>query len=98
MPPEIEKMFIKPQVTDQVARNLANSLTPVIEHHVKDIVAKTLLPAYQAQTSAMHQELAREIHTEIAALKKEVINWQSEAFRGQEVCAPFIASLLFHLL
>lgn len=86
MPPEIEKMFIKPEVTNQIARNLSNSLTPVIEHHVKDIVAKTLLPAYQAQASALHQELSREIHAEMASLKKDVLSWQSEAFRTQEVC------------
>ena len=85
MPPEIEKMFIKPEVSNQIARNLSNSLTPVIERHVKDVVGKTLLPAYQAQTSAMHQELSREIHAEMTSLKKDVINWQSEAFRTQEV-------------
>lgn len=33
----------------------------------------------------MHQELSREIHAEILNLKKEVITWQSEALRGQEV-------------
>ncbi|KAL5511726.1 hypothetical protein ACEPAH_4944 [Sanghuangporus vaninii] len=84
MPPEIEKMFIRPEVSNQIARNLSSSLTPVIERHVKDIVAKTLLPAYQAQTSAMHQELLREIHAEMASLKKDVLNWQSEAFQTQQ--------------
>lgn len=81
MPPEIEKMFIKPEVSNQIARNLSNALTPVIEHHVKDTVAKTLIPA----SSAICQDLSREIHGEITNLKKDVINWQSEAFRGQEV-------------
>lgn len=85
MPPEIEKMFIKPEMSNQIARNLSNSLTPVIEHHVKDTVAKTLIPAYQAQSSVLHQDLTREIRTEITNLKKDVINWQSEALRGQEV-------------
>ncbi|EJD05746.1 uncharacterized protein FOMMEDRAFT_153084 [Fomitiporia mediterranea MF3/22] len=84
MPIEIEKMFIKPEVSNQIARNLSSSLTPVIERHVKDVVTKTLLPAYQAQTSAMHSDLAREIHAEMSSLKKDVINWQSEAFRSHE--------------
>ena len=85
MPPEIEKMFIKPEVSNKIAHNLSLSLTPVIERHVKETVAKTLLPAYQAQTSAMHQDLSREIRSEVANLKKEIITWQSDAFRTQEV-------------
>lgn len=78
-------MLIKPDVANILARNLTTSLVPSIERHVKDAVQKTLLPAYQAQSSAMHQELSREIHSEISTLKKDVINWQSEALRGQEV-------------
>jgi hypothetical protein len=37
----------------------------------------------------MHQELSREIHAEMLNIKKEVIAWQSEALRGQEVGSPF---------
>lgn len=33
----------------------------------------------------MHQELSREIHSEILNVKKEIITWQSEALKGQEV-------------
>lgn len=33
----------------------------------------------------MHQELSREVRSEILGLKKEVLAWQSEALRGQEV-------------
>lgn len=79
-------MLIKPEVANQIARNLTASLAPAIERHVKDAVSKTLLPAYQAQSSAMHQDLSREIHAEVSSLKKDVINWQTEALRGQEVC------------
>ena len=82
-------MLIKPDVANQIARNLTNSLIPAIERHVKEAVSKTLLPAYQAQSSVMHQELSREIHAEISSLKKDVINWQSEALRGQEVSRVF---------
>ncbi|KAH8117243.1 hypothetical protein DFH11DRAFT_1724294 [Phellopilus nigrolimitatus] len=84
LPPEVERMFIKPDVSNQIARNLSNSLSPVIERHVKDTIQKTLIPAYQAQSSAMHQDISREIRTEITSLKKEVISWQSDALRGQE--------------
>ena len=58
----------------------------MIERQLKESVNKVLVPAYQAQTTLAHQELTREIHTEISNLKRDVINWQSEALRGQEVC------------
>ncbi|KAH8107309.1 hypothetical protein DFH11DRAFT_1691777 [Phellopilus nigrolimitatus] len=64
LPPEVERMFIKPDVSNQITRNLSNSLSPVIERQ------KTLIPAYQAQSSAMHQDISREIRTEITSLKK----------------------------
>ena len=52
---------------------------------MKETITKSLIPAYSQQSSTMHQELSREIHGEILNLKKEVITWQSEALRGQEV-------------
>ena len=88
-------MFIKPEVSNQIARNLSSSLTPVIERHVKEVVAKTLLPAYQAQTSSMHQELSNHIRSEVSNLKKDIISWQSDAFRTQEV--GFRPFLMIHL-
>ena len=60
-------------------------MTPMIEKHVKDSITNTLIPAYTQISSKMHQELSREIHAEILNLKKEVITWQSDALRGQEV-------------
>ena len=56
---------------------------------MKEAINKTLIPAYTAQSSAMHQELSHEIHAEMLNIKKEVIAWQSEALRGQEVGSPF---------
>ena len=60
-------------------------MTPLVERQVKETIQKTLIPAYSQQSSAIHQELSREIHGEILNLKKEVITWQTEALRGQEV-------------
>ena len=85
LPPEIEKMLFKPEISSQIARNLSNNLTPFIERYVKEAISKTLVPAFQAQSTTMHQELSREIHSEIVNLKKEVIQWQSDALRTQEV-------------
>ena len=80
-------MLFKPEISNQIARNLSNNLTPFIERYVKEAITKTLIPAYQAQSSQMHQELSREIHNEMMSLKKEIISWQSEALRSQEVCS-----------
>ncbi|CCM02934.1 uncharacterized protein FIBRA_05049 [Fibroporia radiculosa] len=84
LPNEIERMLLRPDVSSHIARSVTGAVTPVIEKHVKDAITKTLIPAYTQQSSAMHQELSREIRSEILSLKKEVITWQTEALRGQE--------------
>lgn len=78
-------MLIKPEVANQIARNLANAVSPFVERSVKEVISKTLIPAYQAQSQAMHQDLSREIRSEITNLRKDVIAWQTDALRGQEV-------------
>lgn len=72
-------------MVQDIARTFSSAVTPLVEKQVKDTITKSLIPAYTQQSSAMHQELSREIHSEILNLKKEVITWQSEALRGQEV-------------
>ena len=89
LPNEIEKLLLRPDVSSHVARTFSAAVTPIIERHVKEAINKTLIPAYTAQSSSMHQELSHEIHAEMLNIKKEVIAWQSEALRGQEVGSPF---------
>lgn len=84
LPNEIEKLLLRPDVSSHVARTFSAAITPIIERHVKEAINKTLIPAYTAQSSSMHQELSHEIHAEMLNIKKEVIAWQSEALRGQE--------------
>ncbi|KAI0306774.1 hypothetical protein B0F90DRAFT_1808391 [Multifurca ochricompacta] len=84
LPHEIERLLLRPDVSNHVARTFSSAITPIIERHVKEAITKTLIPAYTAQSSSMHQELSREIHAEMLNIKKEVISWQSEALRGQE--------------
>ena len=67
-------------MANQVARAFSTSVTPVIERQVKESISKNLIPS-----SAMHQELSREIRSEILNLKKEVLAWQGDALRSQEV-------------
>ncbi|KAJ3556900.1 hypothetical protein NM688_g1771 [Phlebia brevispora] len=84
LPNEIERLLLRPDVSSHIARTFSSAVTPLVERQVKETITKSLIPAYTQQSSSMHQELAREIHSEILNLKKEVITWQSEALRGQE--------------
>ncbi|KAI9458037.1 hypothetical protein F5148DRAFT_1221565 [Russula earlei] len=84
LPNEIERLLLRPDVSNHVARTFSSAVTPIIERHVKEAINKILIPAYTAQSSSMHQELSREIRTEMLNIKKEVIAWQSDALRGQE--------------
>jgi len=83
---EIEKLLLRPDISSHFAHILSSNLTPLIERNIKEVVTKTFLPAYSQQATAMHQELARELRSEIHNVKKELIGWQNDAFRGQEVC------------
>ena len=75
LPGEIEKMLIKPEISGQLTRNITANLTTIVERYVKETISKTLIPAYQAQSTAMHQDLQREIRSEVIRLKKEILTW-----------------------
>ncbi|PIL23859.1 hypothetical protein GSI_13610 [Ganoderma sinense ZZ0214-1] len=79
LPNEIERVLIRPEMANQVARAFSTTVTPVIERQVKESISKNLVPS-----SAMHQELSREIRAEMLNLKKEILAWQNETVRGQE--------------
>ncbi|KZV85100.1 hypothetical protein EXIGLDRAFT_682093 [Exidia glandulosa HHB12029] len=84
LPSEIERLLLRPDVANHVARTFSSTVTPLVERNVKDAITKTLIPAYMQQSESMHQELSREIHSEIISVKKEIITWQSDALKGQE--------------
>ncbi|KAJ7756874.1 hypothetical protein DFH07DRAFT_919930 [Mycena maculata] len=84
LPVEIEKLLLRPDISAHFAQMLSSNLTPLIDRHVKDTVTKSLLPAFSQQSSAMHQDLLREVRTEIHSVKTELTAWQGEAFRSQE--------------
>ncbi|KAH9842849.1 uncharacterized protein C8Q71DRAFT_224221 [Rhodofomes roseus] len=84
LPTEIERMLLRPEISSQIARNVSNAVSPVIERQVKETVTKNLIQVYQQQSNMMHQELSREIHNEIMGLKQDVKGWQEAAFRSQE--------------
>jgi hypothetical protein len=46
---------------------------------------KNIIPMYSQQTSAMHQDILREMRVEILNVKKDSMSWQTEAVWSQEV-------------
>lgn len=85
LPNEIERLLLRPDVSSHVARTFSSAVTPLIERNVRDSINQTLIPAYREMTTEMCDDLYREINEEILNLKKEVVTWQSEALKGQEV-------------
>ncbi|KAL4268655.1 Enhancer of mRNA-decapping protein 4 WD40 repeat region domain-containing protein [Pleurotus pulmonarius] len=84
LPNEIEKLLLRPDISAHFAHLLSSSLTPLLERQVKEAVTKTFLPVYSQQSSSYHQEVLRELRTEMHSLKSEVTAWQNDAFRNQE--------------
>jgi hypothetical protein len=74
-------VLLRPEVSSQIARTFSSNVTPLIERQIKEAVSKTLIPAYAQH----HQELKQELHTEMMNLRKEIIAWQNDTMRNQEV-------------
>ncbi|CAL1704309.1 unnamed protein product [Somion occarium] len=85
IPVELERMLLRPEVANHMARTFSATVAPIVERQVKETVSKVVVPTYTQQTAAMHQELSGQIHNEIQNLKKDVLSWQNEALHKQEV-------------
>ncbi|KAF5373132.1 hypothetical protein D9758_001691 [Tetrapyrgos nigripes] len=84
LPGEIEKLLMRPDISSHFSHLLSANLTPLIERHVKDAIQKTLIPVYSQQSSAMHQDLIRDLRSEMHSFKSELTGWQNESLRSQE--------------
>ncbi|KAG1835694.1 hypothetical protein EV424DRAFT_1358313 [Suillus variegatus] len=84
LPNEIEKLLLRPDISSHFASILSTNLNPLIERYIKDAVTKNIIPTYSQQTSAMHQDILREMRAEILNVKKDSMSWQTEAARSQE--------------
>ncbi|KAG1749037.1 uncharacterized protein EDB91DRAFT_1112153 [Suillus paluster] len=84
LPNEIEKLLLRPDISNHFASILSTNLNPLIERYIKDSVTKNIIPTYSQQTSAMHQDILREMRAEILNVKKDSMTWQTEAARSQE--------------
>lgn len=85
LPVEIEKLLLRPDVSNNVARTFSSAITPLIERNVKETIHKTLVPAYMEATTALQQETVHEIMDQVAQIKKEISNWQTESMKGTHV-------------
>ncbi|EIW85394.1 hypothetical protein CONPUDRAFT_118217 [Coniophora puteana RWD-64-598 SS2] len=84
LPNEMETLLLRPDISGHFASILSNNLNPLIERWVKEAINKSFVPAYSQQTSAMHQDILREMRSEILNVKKDSMAWQTEALRNQE--------------
>jgi hypothetical protein len=85
LPNEIEKLLLRPDISNHFASILSTNLNPLIERYIKESVTKNIIPTYSQQTSAMHQDILGEMRAEILNVKKDSMSWQTEAARSQEV-------------
>lgn len=84
LPIEIEKLLLRSDFSSHFAHNISTTLTPLIERHVKEAIAKTFIPVYSQQSSAIHQELLREMRAELHSVKTELTSWHTELSRNHE--------------
>ncbi|KAJ3932683.1 MAG: hypothetical protein NXY57DRAFT_92220 [Lentinula lateritia] len=84
IPVEMEKLLTRPDISGHYSHILSSQLTPMIERHLKEAVNKTFIPVYSQQSTAMHQELVRELKNELHSFKSEMNSWQNEMIRTQE--------------
>ncbi|KAL7411443.1 hypothetical protein BDY24DRAFT_443082 [Mrakia frigida] len=61
------------------SRGFASAVFPSIDKAIKDLIHKTLVPAYNDATSEMYDALSREIRADMVAIRKEVVAEQSNA-------------------
>ena len=81
----MEKLLLRPTLSNHFANLISSTLTPVIERQIKDLLGSNFYQYQSQQTSSLHQDLVREMRSEIAAIKSDLGNWHGENIRTQEV-------------
>ena len=92
---EIEKLLLRMDISTHFSHILSSNLTPMIERNIKEVVTKTFMPTFTQQATAMHQDLARDLRSEIHNMKKELIGWQNDTLRSHEVLFFFFFFYFF---
>jgi hypothetical protein len=77
----MEKLLLRPTISNHFANILSTALTPSIEHHIKEILTTTVFQFHSQQTAA----ILRELRSEISKIKSELGTWHNESMRSQGV-------------
>jgi hypothetical protein len=85
LPLEIEKLLLRPDISNHFAHVLSSNLTPLIERNAKEAINTAFLSVFSQQIAAMHQDLLRELRNEVLSVKKELFAVQTDDSRGHEV-------------
>ncbi|KAH9484164.1 hypothetical protein JR316_0003644 [Psilocybe cubensis] len=84
LPVEMEKLLLRPNISNHFANVISTTLTPMIERNIKEVFSANFFQFHSQQTTAMHQDLLRELRSEISTIKTDLNKWHNEQLRGQE--------------
>ncbi|PPQ78521.1 hypothetical protein CVT25_011793 [Psilocybe cyanescens] len=84
LPAEMEKLLMRPNISNHFASVITTTMAPTIERNIKEVLTTNFFQFHSQQTTAMHQDLLRELRSEISIIKSDLSNWHNEALRSQE--------------
>ncbi|KAF8905988.1 hypothetical protein CPB84DRAFT_1705198 [Gymnopilus junonius] len=84
LPVEMEKILLRPALSNHFGNLITSSFTPVIERQIKELLGTNFYQYHSQQTSTLHQDLVRELRSEVSAIKSDLGNWHNETVRTQE--------------
>ena len=85
LPGEIEKMLLRPSISNHYASLLTQTLMPVLERQIKDTLSSAFLQFHAQHSANLQQEMMRELRNELSVIKSDLGSWHGEALRSQEV-------------
>jgi len=80
----MEKLLLRPTLSNHFAGLITSTLTPVIERQIKEFLGSNFYQYQSQQTNSLHQDFVRELRSEVSSIKSDLGNWHSETARAQE--------------
>lgn len=81
----MEKLFLRPSISNHYASLITQAIMPVLERQVKDTLSATFSQIHSQHSSNLQQELMRELRTELSTIQSDLGSWHKEAMRSQDV-------------
>lgn len=85
LPGEIEKVLLRPSISNHYASLLTQALMPILERQIKDTLSSVFLQFHAQHSANMQQEVMRELRNEMNVIKADLGSWHGEVLRSQEV-------------